>query len=77
MNCLILHTEVIEDIILDVKEGMQSCNVKIGKQRVQHHDIAKLGCIMFLTTKADVTRWTEFFLEKIEKALKEKVLLAF
>ena len=61
MNCLILHTEVIEDIILDVKEGMQSYNAKIGKQRVQHHDVAKLGYIMFLTTKSDITRWTDFF----------------
>ena len=74
---LILHTEVIEDVILDVKDGMQSCDAKISKQRVQNHDAVKLGCIMCLATKADITRWTEFFMEKIEKALKEKLLLAF
>ena len=31
---------------------------------------------MCLTTKVDVARWTEFFQEKVEAMLKEKVLLA-
>ena len=30
-NMLIFHNEKIEDIILDVKDGMIACNPKIGK----------------------------------------------
>ena len=75
-NCLILHDEEIDDIILDLKEGMNSSNPKIGKQRVQHHDVAKLGYLMCLTTKVEISRWTEFFEKRVEEMLKEKALLA-
>ena len=75
-NCLILHDEEIDDIILDLKEGVNSSNPRIGKQRVQHHDVAKLGYVMCLTTKVEIPRWTEFFEKRVEETLKEKVLLA-
>ena len=31
---------------------------------------------MCLTTKAEISRWTEFFKKRVEDMLKEKVLLA-
>ena len=43
---------------------------------MQHHDAAKLGYAMCLTTKIEISRWTEFFEERVEKILNEKVLLA-
>ena len=75
-NCLILYNEEIDDIILDLKDGTNSYNPRIGKQRVQHHNVAKLGYMICLTTKAEISRWTEFFKKKVEEKLKEKVLLA-
>ena len=50
--------------------------MKIGKQRVQYYDVAKLGYIMFLTPKIKLSRQTEFFQDKVEKILQEKVLVA-
>ena len=55
-NCLILHNEEIDDIILDLKDGTNSCNPRTGKQRVQHHNVAKLGHMMCLATKAEISR---------------------
>ena len=75
-NCLILHNEDIDDIILDLKEGINSYNPRIGRQRVQHHDVVKLGYMMCLTTKIELSRWTEFFEKRVGEIMKEKVLLA-
>lgn len=75
-NCLILHNEDIDDIILDLKEGINSYNPRIGRQRVQHHDVVKLGHMMCLTTKIELSRWTEFFEKRVAEIMKEKVLLA-
>ena len=75
-NCLILRAEEIEDIVIDMKDGMSSCNAKISKQRVQYYDAVKLGCIMCITTKIETRRQTEFFVEKIEEKLDEKLLIA-
>ena len=75
-NFLLLHDEEIEDMIIDMKDGMEAFNTKIGKQRVQHHDVVKLGYIMFLTPKIELPRWTEFLQDKVQKILQEKVLMA-
>ena len=75
-NFLLLHDEEIEDMIIDMKDGMEAFNTKIGKQRVQHHDVVKLGYIMFLTPKIELSRWTEFLQDKVQKILQEKVLMA-
>ena len=75
-NLLLLHNESIEDIILDMKDGMAACNPKIGKQRIQHHSVAKLGCIMCLIAKIEITRWTEFLQKEVEEILKVKAMLA-
>ena len=50
-NILLLHEEKIEDMILDVKDKIEAFNPKIDKQRIQHPDVAKLGCLMCLTIK--------------------------
>ena len=50
-NFLILHDKEVNDIVIDMKDGIETFNAKIGKQRVQHYDVAKLGYIMFLTLK--------------------------
>ena len=55
-NLLLLHEEKIEDIILDMKDNMEVFNPKIGKERIQHHDVAKLGCLMCLTAKIEISR---------------------
>ena len=75
-NILLLHNENIEDIILDMKDGMTSYNPKIGKQRIQHYNVTKLGYIMCLVTKIELTRWTEFLLERVEAIVQSKVMLA-
>ena len=75
-NLLLLHDEKIEDIIIDMKDAMEACNPKIGKQRIQHHSVAKLGYIMCLTTKIEIARWTEFFTKETNEILQTQVLLA-
>ena len=55
-NFLILHDEEVDDVIIDMKDGMEAFNVKIGKQRVQYYDVAKLGCIMFLMPKIEISQ---------------------
>ena len=55
-NFLLLHDEEIDDMIIDMKDGMEAFNTKIGKQRVQHHDVVKLGYIMFLMPKIELSR---------------------
>ena len=47
-NYLILRVEEIEDMLLDMKNRVKLYNAKISKQKVQHHDVVKLGCIMQL-----------------------------
>ena len=66
-NFLLLHDEKVEYMIIDMKDSMQSFNTKMGKQRVQHHDVVKLGCIVLLTTKLEIPRWTEFFQKRINE----------
>ena len=63
-------------MILDMKDGMAACNPRIGKQRIQHYNIAKLGYIMCLLTKIEITRWTEFLQQQVEEILQVKVMLA-
>jgi len=59
-----------------MKDAMEACNPKIGKQRIQHHSVAKLGYIMCLTTKIEIARWTEFFTKETNEILQTQVLLA-
>jgi len=75
-NFLLLHDEEIDDIIMDMKDAMEAHNPKIGKQRIQHHSVAKLGYIMCLTTKIEIARWTEFFTKETNEILQTQVLLA-
>jgi len=56
-------------MIIDIKDGIEAVNAKIGKQRVQYYDEAKLGYIMFLMPKIEISRWIEFFQDKVEKIL--------
>ena len=55
-NLLLLYNEKIEDIILDMKGSVEACNPKISKQMIQHHNVAKLGHVMCLLTKIEMTR---------------------
>ena len=54
-SLLLLDNKKIEDIILDMKDRIETCNHRISKQRIQHHNVAKLGCIMCLLTKIEMT----------------------
>ena len=63
-------------MIMDMKDNMQAFNPKIGKQRIQHYDVAKLGYVMCLTTKIETSRWTEFLHGHVEEMLQSKVLIA-
>ena len=42
-------------MILDMKDNIQVVNPKKGKQRVQHHNVTKLGYLMCLTTKVELS----------------------
>ena len=75
-NILVLHNELIEDMIMDMKDGLAAYNPRIGKQRIQHYNVVKLGYIMCLLTKIETTRWAEFLQKQVEEILKTKVLLA-
>lgn len=75
-NLIILHDEEIADIIIDMKDSIKAFNPKIGKHRIQHCDAVKLGYIMCLATKAEISLWAEFFQKQVEEILKTKVLLA-
>ena len=59
-NLLLLYDEKIEDIILDMKDGVEAHNPRIGKKRIQHYNVAKLGYIMCSLIKIEITRWIEF-----------------
>lgn len=61
---------------IGMKDGMEACNPKIGKRRIQHCHAVKLGYIMRLTTKAEISRWKEFFQNQVEEILQTKVQLA-
>ena len=52
-NMLILHNENIEDMMLDMKDSVIACDPKIGMQRIQHYNVAKLGYVMCLLTKIE------------------------
>ena len=75
-NILILHSEDIEDMITDMKDGLEARNPRIGKQRIQHYDVAKLGYIMCLLTKIEIKRWEEFLKEQVAAILETNVQLA-
>ena len=55
-SLFLLHDEVIADMIIDMKDGMEAFNPKISMQRIQHHDATKLGYAMCLTTKIEMSR---------------------
>ena len=55
-NFLILYDKEVDDMIIDMKDGMEAFNIKIDKQRVQHYDVAKLGYIIFLIPKIELSR---------------------
>ena len=50
-NRLIAYNKDTEKMIDDLKIGLERCNGKIGKQRIQHHEVVKIGYIMKLLTK--------------------------
>ena len=52
-----------------MKDGIEACNPRISKQSIQHHNVAKLGHIMCLLTKIEITRWIEFVQEWAESIL--------
>ena len=41
-------------MILDMKDNIQVVNPKIGKQRIQHHDMTKLGYLIYLVIKVEL-----------------------
>ena len=55
MNFLMLHNEKVEDVNIDTKDSLQSYNTKMGKQRMQHYAVAKIGHILYLTPKIEVS----------------------
>ena len=75
-NILILHSEDIEDMIMDMKDGLEARNPRIGKQRIQHYDVTKLGYIMCLLTKIETKRWEEFLKEHVTAILGANAQLA-
>ena len=54
---------------------MQAVDPRIGKQRVLHHNITKLGYLMCLTTKVELSCQIEFFQKKIKEILDFEVLM--
>ena len=51
-NLLLLHDKKVDDMMLDMKDSMQKCNLKLGKQRVQYYNAVMLGHVWCLSTKS-------------------------
>ena len=75
-NVLIGHDEDIKDIMLEIKECMEQYNLKIGKQRVQHPEVIKLGYILYLTPKIDLQAWTDFLKQELRKIMSQPLHFA-
>ena len=75
-NLSLLYDKKIDTIILDVKDGIEACNPRTGKQRIQHHNGSNLGDVMCSLTKIEITQKIEFLQEQVEDILQAKVMLA-
>ena len=75
-NCLLLHNEEKRVVILKMRFSLMSPNSWIGMQRMQHHEVVRIGYIMFLVTGIDIAKWTQFLIKRIEEVLQEKIKLA-
>ena len=73
-NVLVVHNEDIEEIVEDLKIGLERCNGKIGKQRIQRHEVVKIGHIMQLLTKVDISEWQEYLLKELTQKLGTKAM---
>ena len=73
---LLLPDIKIDYIILDTKDRIEACNLRISKQRIHHYNVAKLGCITCLLIEIEIIRWTEFLQEQVEDISHAKVMFA-
>ena len=68
-NVLIAYNEEIEDITSDVKYSLDRYKIRIGVQCIQYSEVVKIGYILFLIPKVDITEWIEFLLKPLKKML--------
>ena len=64
-NMRILYTVDIQDVICDLRYELDVERVTVGLQRVQHHDVVKVGYIYGMMEKIDTKEWTD----KLQKVL--------
>ena len=53
-NVLIAHDKEIEDIMSNAKYSLERHKTRIGVQCMQHHEVVKIGYILFLILKAGI-----------------------
>ena len=41
---------------------------------IQHHNIVKVGCILYLLSKVEISAWTEYLIKRFKEKLEAKVL---
>ena len=54
-NVLLVHNEEIEEIIRDAKYSLERYKIMIGVQCMQHLEVVKIGYILFLMPKVDIS----------------------
>ena len=58
-NMRILHTVDIQDIICDLQYELEVEEITVGLQRVQNHDVVKVGYIFGMMDKIDTREWSD------------------
>ena len=58
-NVRILHAIGIQDIVGDLRHELEVEGVTVGLQRVQHHDVVKVGYVYGMMENIDTKEWTD------------------
>ena len=68
-NMLIVHDKEIKNTISNAKYSLERYKIRIGVQHMQHPKVVKIGYILFLTPKVDITEWIEILMKPIKEML--------
>ena len=68
---ILCAVEILE-IIGDLKHELETKGINLGMQRVQHHDIVKVGCVFDMIHKTDTQQWSDRLQKILLQVLKHK-----
>ena len=58
-NIRILHAECIQSIISDLRYELETEEITLELQQVQHYDVIKIGYILEMMDKINLQEWTD------------------